>query len=109
LATGKDTSYFNLYRRPAHTVNVTANYQLCKKAFVSAHLRSVSKFFEPQYAAAPIEINGYYTLDLYGEYKPSDKVRLFADFQNMTNQRYFDLWGFNSRRFNCSAGISLNL
>ena len=109
LASGKDTSYFNLYRRPAHTVNFTAAYQLCKKAFVSAHVRTVSKFYEPKYASAPIEMKGYYTLDLYGEYQPHAKVRLFADFQNITDQRYFDLWGFNSRRFNCSAGISLSL
>ncbi len=109
LASGKDTSYFNLYRRPAHTVNFTASYQLCKKAFVSAHVRNVGKFYEPKYASVPIEMKGYYTLDLYGEYQPHAKVRLFADFQNITDQRYFDLWGFNSRRFNCSAGISLNL
>jgi vitamin B12 transporter len=109
LATGKDTSFFNLYRRPAHTINFTAGYQLCKKAFVSAHVRSVGKFFEPRFASAPIEMKGYYTLDLYGEYKPSDKVRLFADIQNITDQRYFDLRGFNSRRFNWSAGITLNL
>jgi vitamin B12 transporter len=109
LASGKDTSFFNLYRRPAHTVNFTAGYQICKKALISAHVRSVGKFFEPKFASAPIEMKGYYTLDLYGEYKPSDKVRIFADFQNITNQQYFDLRGFNSRRFNWSAGISLNL
>jgi len=109
LSPVKDTTYFNLYRRPAHTINVNASYQICKQALVSAHLRNVSKFYEPQYGAAPYEMKGYYTLDLYGEYKPHEKVRLFADFQNVTNQRYFDLRGFNSRRFNCSAGIALNL
>ncbi len=109
LATGKDTSFFNLYRRPAHTINFTAGYQICSKALVSAHVRSVGKFFEPKFASAPIEMKGYYTLDLYGEYKPTDKLRLFADFQNITNQQYFDLRGFNSRRFNWSAGITLHL
>jgi vitamin B12 transporter len=109
LASGKDTSFFNLYRRPQHTINFTAAYQLCPKATVGAHVRSVGKFFEPKFGAAPIEMKGYYTLDFYGEYKPCEKLRLFADFQNITDQRYFDLRGFNSRRFNWSAGIALNL
>ncbi len=108
LSLVKDTVYFNLYRRPKHTINFTAGYQLCKNAFVSAHVRSVSKFFEPKYAAAPYEMKNYYTLDLYGEYKVCDMVRLFADFQNVTDQQYFDTRGFNSRRFNWSAGATLN-
>lgn len=109
LSPTKDTTFFNLYRRPAHTINFTAGYQLCSKAFVSANLRTVSKFFEPVYAAAPLTVKGYYTVNLYGEYKACDKLRLFADFQNITNQRYFDIRGFNSRRFNWSAGLALNL
>jgi vitamin B12 transporter len=109
LSAVKDTVYFNLYRRPKHTINFTAGYQVCSKAYVSAHIRSVSKFFEPKFGAAPYEMKNYYTLDLYGEYKVCDKVRLFADFQNVTDQQYFDTRGFNSRRFNWSAGATLNL
>ncbi len=109
LSPVKDTVFFNLYRRPKHTINFNAGYQLCSRAYVSAHVRSVSKFFEAKYASEPYSMKGYYTLDLYGEYKASDQLRLFADFQNITNQQYFDIRGFNSRRFNWSAGLSLQL
>ena len=108
LSPSKDTSYFNLFRRPQHTINVTAGYQVCKAAYVSAHVRRVSKFYEPKYASAPYTMKGYYTLDLYGEYKAGDHVKLFTDLQNLTSQRYFDTRGFNSRRFNWSAGVLLN-
>ena len=106
---GKDTAYNNLYRRPAHTFNITIGYQVSKNIFVSTHFKTVSKFYEGQYAAAPFKIKGYYTLDFYSEYKLSAKCKLFADLQNITDQKYFDLRGFNSKRFNCNAGINLNL
>jgi vitamin B12 transporter len=109
LASGKDTSFFNLYRRPAHTINFSASYQVCSQLQFSAHLRNVSKFYEPRFRAAPFEMKGYYTLDLYGEYKPLTWLRIFADFRNITDQRYFDIRGFNSRPFNFNAGVALSL
>ena len=106
---GKDTSYNNLYRRPAHTFNITVSYQASKDIFISTHFKTLSKFYEGQYAAAPYKMNGYYTLDVYGEYKLGKSCKIFADLQNITNQKYFDLRGFNSKRFNFNAGIHLNL
>ncbi len=105
----KDTAYNNLYRRPAHTFNITVSYQTSENLFISTHFKTVNKFYEGQYAAAPYQINGYYTLDIYGEYKLDKKCKLFIDFQNITNQKYFDLRGFNSKRFNFNAGVNLNL
>ena len=106
---GKDTAYNNLYRRPANTFNFTLSYQACKNLYVSSHLRTVSKFYEPQYAAAPYTMDGYYTLDIYGEYKLNKQFKIFTDFQNITDQKYFDIRGFNSKRFNFNAGFILNL
>lgn len=105
----KDTSFNNLYRQPSNTFNITLNYQLLKQLFLSAHLKTVSKFYEPQYAAAPYEMKGYYTIDFYSEYKFNKKFKIFADLQNITDQKYFDIRGFNSKRFNFNAGFNINL
>ncbi|HUS02318.1 MAG TPA: TonB-dependent receptor [Chitinophagaceae bacterium] len=107
--TGRDTAYNNFYRKPSHTLNVRINYQVMKDLFLSGHFKTISKFYEARFNAAPYEMKGYYTLDIYSEYKINKKCKLFADVQNITDQQYFDIRGFNSKRFNFNAGINLNL
>ncbi len=109
INSGKDTSYYNLYRRPKNTFNIDLGYHWCDKLFTSVHLRSVGKFYEGQYAAAPITIKGYHTINLYGEYRFCKAFKVFTDLQNITDQKYFDILGFNSKRFNGNGGISVNL
>jgi len=107
-ATGKDSSYFNLYRRPRNVFNFNLSWQLSKTVMLSSHLHIASYYYEPVFNSAPVKTDGYYTVDLYAEYRPSAHVRLFADARNITNQRYFELPGYNSKRFNIMAGIRLN-
>lgn len=95
--TGKDTSFFNLYKRPKNILNLSLNYQLNKNIYLSAHLKSVSKAYEPQYQATPFVLNGYYTLDLYSRYTLNNKVSFFADFKNITDQKYFVTRGFTTK------------
>ena len=106
---GRDTAYNNLYRIPANTFNLTVGYRAIKDLFISVHLKTVSKFYEPVYGAAPYVVKGYYTIDMYGEYRLNKKVKVFSDLQNITDQKYFDIPGFNTKRFNCNAGFSLSL
>lgn len=105
---GKDTIYNNLYRVPKDVINLSAGV-FVNKLFLKLQLKTVSKRLEPVYASKPKILNDYYTLDLYGDYNFSKKCRLFIDLKNITNQRYFDILGYNSRRFNFMAGISVNL
>jgi vitamin B12 transporter len=107
--TGKDTSFFNLYKRPKNTLNVSINYSITDKAYVSAHLKTVSKAYEPQYQAMPYVLNGYYTLGVYGRYQFSSKLGVFVDFQNITDQKYFVTRGFTTKGFNMNGGVQVNL
>lgn len=106
---GKDSSYFNLYRRPAHTVNLNAGYSLTPSFYLSAHLHLISKFYEPLFGMAPIEMKGFYTINFYSEYSFKKRIKLFADLRNITAQKYFETRGFNSKRFNVNAGVSVTL
>jgi vitamin B12 transporter len=108
-AMGKDTSYFNLYRRPKHTLNLHLSYQITTAFLITSTLRTVSNFYEPKYADAPYTMKGYCTWDVYSEYRLKQRFKLFADFQNIANVKYFDLRGFNSRRFNVNAGVTIQL
>jgi len=100
-----DTTYNNLFRRPAHALNATVGYQATKKLFVSTSVHTVGKRFEGQFEALPVELNPYSTVDLYAGFAVHQALSLFADFRNITNTAFFDVLGYNSRRFNVVAGV----
>ncbi len=107
--TGKDTSIYNLFRRPKNALNATVGFQLCKKFFISAGLRWVDKrddlYFNPNtYATERKELKAYYNLDLFASYQPIAAVKFFADLRNVTNRENFDQYGYNNRMFNFMAG-----
>ncbi|HZI69126.1 MAG TPA: TonB-dependent receptor, partial [Hanamia sp.] len=104
-AAGKDTSYFNLYKRPKNVLNFSVTYQPLKKLFFSTNLKTVSKAFEPQYNAADAELKGYYSIGFYGDYKLDKRFTLFADLENVTNQKYFVTRGFTTKGFNWNTGL----
>ncbi len=105
----KDTSYFNLYRIPKHAFNLTAGVQVSNAFYVSTQIHAISKRDEYIYAGAPEILKGYSTIDLYGEYKFAKNAKLFLDLKNITNKLYVDFLGYNTRRFNVTAGVSFQL
>jgi vitamin B12 transporter len=112
-ATGKDTSFYNLYRRPRNTINTTIGYQVSRKFFSSIGVRWVDKrddlfFNNNTFATEKKVLSSYYNLDAYAAYQVKSFVKFFVDLCNITNQQYFDLYGYNSRRFNFMAGAVLS-
>jgi len=76
--------------------------------YLSTHLRKVSDFLEPQYGMAPIVMKGYYVWDAFAQYQWGERLRIYAGFYNITDQKYFESRGFNSKPFNWSAGLSVS-
>jgi vitamin B12 transporter len=105
---GKDSSFYNLYRQPKHLLNLKAGWQPVKGLFVSLSLRMVGKRIESVYGGAPLGLPSYYTLNGYAEYRPAKTWKLFVDLENLTDRQYFDIPGFNSKRFNFTAGIAVH-
>lgn len=105
----KDTTYRNLYRVPNHAVNISATYRVNPKIFVSTLLKYVGERFEPVYASAPRQLDDYLTIDLAVNYRFNQILRAFVDLKNITNKQYFDILGYNSRRFNFTVGLELKL
>lgn len=106
---GKDTSFFNLYKRPKNILNLSLNYNVSKNIYLSTHLKTVSKALEPQYMAAPYQLNAYYTLDFYGRYKFNSNLNVFIEAQNITNQKYFVTRGYTTKGFNVNGGVQIDL
>jgi len=106
---GKDTSYYNLYRIPKHAFNINVGVQETNSFFYSIAIHSVSKREEFIYGSAPEILRSYFTIDLYGEYKFDKKIKIFLDLKNLTGKQYFDILGYNSRKFNFTTGVSFQL
>ena len=107
--TAKDTAYFNLYHIPKNAVNLSIGLQASKAFFVRAEGRSVSKREEFIYGSLPQVLKGYTTINLYSEYKFDNVIRIFLDLKNITDTKYFDILGYNSRRFNFTTGVNFQL
>ena len=105
----KDTTYYNLYRIPKNAFNITVGMQATNSLYISALLHAVSKREEFIYGAAPETLDRYTTIDVYAEYKFAKKFKVFADLRNITDKKYFDWLGYNTKRFNFMAGINFRL
>ncbi|MEO6251726.1 MAG: TonB-dependent receptor, partial [Ferruginibacter sp.] len=104
----KDTSYFNLYRRPRQTINLNVGIEICKSWNVNIGVQSISKRYEGVYAAPPVEMPAYYVWNLYSTYAITKTIKAFVDLKNITDEKYSEVSGYNSRRFNFMTGVNFS-
>ncbi|MBL7728717.1 MAG: TonB-dependent receptor [Dinghuibacter sp.] len=97
----------NLFRRPKHLMNARVQYTVNKKWLTAVSFKSVGKRTDA-FFPEPVNLSAYYTADLYVQYQPAKNMTLFTDIRNITDQVYFDINGYNTRRLNIMAGIMLN-
>lgn len=98
----------NMYRRPNFIVNSILTLQPCQDFTVMPSFKFVGTRLKGPYDVGPEQMPQYYTIDLYSSYDFAKNFRAFVDFRNITNQKYFDIAGYNSRKFNWSLGVSAN-
>jgi vitamin B12 transporter len=99
----------NLYRTPENVFNINGGVWLTPKFYAGSTVRITGERLEPVYASAPVVLDKYYTVDLYGEYKIKENIKVFADFRNITDQEYFEFLGYNTRGFNFMGGVRVSL
>jgi vitamin B12 transporter len=108
--TFNDTVYQYLLRRPRHHLNINAGYTFDNGLYISTAAKYVSKRQDiGGYKEMDILLDDYLFLSAYAEYKFKKRFRLFVDFQNLTNNKFSDLSGYNSIPFVFSTGMSLSL
>lgn len=99
----------NLFRRPDFSLNSTLTLMPCKNFTVVPAFRYVGERLKSPFDNGPNPMPHYYTVDIYSSYNIKSKIKLFADFRNITNQRYFDFYGYNTRRANFTVGMHASL
>lgn len=115
--TAKDTSFYNLLRRPKHTVNLFAGYQVAEHFFIATSLQSFSKrndvFFNPaaSYASEPKVLDGYTLWNAYAEYRlQQNGLIFFTDVKNMLNKKnYTEVYGYNVQGTTLNGGVRFKL
>lgn len=111
---GKDTSYFNLIRRPRSTFGITLGLQPCRQFYVSMRFNGVGKrtdiSYDQNFNPVEIRLNAYSLLSFYADYSlMKGKIRCFADLQNITNTKYTEVYGFNTTGFHATTGVRIKL
>ena len=97
----------NLYRRPNFTLNSSLTLSPVSKLVLIPSFRYVGSRLKNPFDFGPGEQPHYYTIDFFTSYSIK-KIKLFVDLKNITDQQYFDIVGYNSKRFNMMAGLSFN-
>jgi vitamin B12 transporter len=105
-----DTTYSYLLRRPKNNFNITVGYQFTKDIFVSVSGKSVSKRYDVGgYKKEDVQLDSYFIMSAYAEYKYKEHVKLFANLQNFTDKKFTDIRGYNAMPFLINGGITFNL
>jgi vitamin B12 transporter len=105
----KDTLYNYSIRRPAHNINITAGYQFSKGFYASVSGKYVSSRYDVgAYKKPDVLLDSYFLLGAYAEYKFGDMLKVFADVQNITNKKFFDIRGYNGIPSMFNIGATFN-
>src|SRR6187455_1262861 len=111
---GKDTTYFNLIRRPKNSIGVNAGVRVTEKLFVSSNLswfdkRKDAYFDAMTFQTVNVALDSYILLDVYAAYAfYKNKLKLFADLRNISDSKYSETAGFNTLGFNGYGGVRFN-
>lgn len=111
---GKDTSYFNLLRRPKWNGGITFNKTFDKRWTTSLSVMAFGERKDLSYDASfnsiEVTLKSYVLINLYAEYKMlNNKLRLFAELRNISNTQYTEVYGFNTPGFNGYGGLRFSL
>jgi len=105
-----DTTYTYALRRPKHSINLSIAYQITPQLYVSVNGKYVSSRYDVGgYKQPDVLLNDYFLVNAYAEYILNKHIKFFADMQNITNKKFFDVRGYNSIPFMFNVGATLNL
>lgn len=110
---GKDTSYYNLIRRPKYSAGIFAGYQF-HQSYISLNYRTYQHRFDQNFADYTridlVNLKGYSQLDAYLEQNFFNKrLKVFAQLFNILNKAYSEVYGYNTLRFHTEIGIHISL
>ncbi|MCU0356216.1 MAG: TonB-dependent receptor [Cyclobacteriaceae bacterium] len=110
VGSGTETKPNDLIRRPKHSFGLNAAWQLTDKLLATLAVKTFGQrndlFFDfNTLTTSTVVLVPYQLLDVYIEYSLHNRMKLFGDFRNVLNQDYYEVYGYNTQRFNLMGGI----
>jgi vitamin B12 transporter len=110
---GKDTTYFNLIRRPKSSLTALLGYSF-GPAYAGVQVSRFGKrsdiYFDPAtFQRQDLTLKPYTLVNVYAEYEVLKKLKLFADLRNVAGEKYNEIYGYSAPRFNGYGGIRFQL
>jgi vitamin B12 transporter len=106
----KDTTYNYSLRRPKHVINANIGYQFTKGFYASVSGKYVGARNDVgAYKKPDVALESYFIAGAYAEYKFGELLKVFIDFQNIGNKKFFDIRGYNGIPTVFNLGATLNL
>ena len=113
---GKDTSYYNLVRRPKHAVKLFGGYNITPSLYVSTTVQFTGKrtdnYFDPNtFISSRVDLNAYTLWNVYAQYSFLKKrINVFVDVKNITNNTdYYEVYGYAVQGTTVNAGLHFKL
>jgi vitamin B12 transporter len=113
-AAKKDTTFFNLLRRPKNYLGINIGTTITQPLFISATITAFGKREDQYFDATTFNtvsttLKSYQLLNVYADYSfLKNKIKLFVDLQNITNTQYEEVSGYNTLGFNVFVGARFN-
>lgn len=114
LKGGKDTTYFNLLRRPKSSGGFNIAWKVNNRLQLNSNILFAGKredayFDNNTFTTVNVTLKSYALWDFYTEYAfPKYKLKLFADLRNITGTKYTEISGFNTLGLNGYGGVRFN-
>jgi len=97
-----DTTYTYALRVPEHTINFTVGVKPVTPLYVGISGHYESKRYDiggydANFNPLPdATLNPFFILNLYAEYKVGGRLKLFVNGRNITDKKFFTVYGYNS-------------
>ena len=63
-------------------------------------------YFDPSFQKHDVILKSYVLINLYAEYSfLKNRLKLFVDLRNITDENYSDIVGYNTAGFNAYSGL----
>ncbi|WP_025741387.1 TonB-dependent receptor plug domain-containing protein [Aquimarina pacifica] len=99
-------------RIPEHVIQASLGYQVCDKTYTSLSYqysgeRTDSNFDPITFAPVAVPLDSYGILDFYVNYQLLKNLTLFGAVNNIANEDYQEVFGYNTRGRNARVGLNL--
>tara|TARA_R100001369_G_scaffold20091_1_gene36722 strand:+ start:221014 stop:222948 length:1935 start_codon:yes stop_codon:yes gene_type:complete len=100
-------------RIPKNKINAAINYKLGKNSEISFNYqftddRTDNYFDNETFESVEVKLESYQIIDFTASHRVNEFVKIFGGISNITNERYEELYRFNTRGRNLRFGLALS-